>query len=184
MAFIVALSALAVFIPSTFAQSSGYPIASSSNITTTAVPYPLFNNTLLHGPTGTPISSGFTTSYVYASAIASSSIGSPASASDSAEGTCGQATVTETTYATVTVTATPSATQEEAGQITSQTSAANETSHHTLTNFATNYLTHTLISATVTGAYGNITSGAGVTVPTGLTLGKLRNHKRGRFAGH
>ncbi|KAA6408716.1 MAG: hypothetical protein FRX48_07798 [Lasallia pustulata] len=96
MALIISLSAFAVFVPSTFAQSSGFLRASSRNMTVTGVPHFLSNSTLSYGPTARPSPMGLITSYFDLTSTV-----------ESAEGSCGQATVTETAYQTITVTVTP-----------------------------------------------------------------------------
>lgn len=192
MALIISLSALAVFVPSAFAQSSSYLNASSSNITATGVPYPLSNTTSLHGPTATLAPGGFTTSYVDISVIGSSSAASSSIVTSSIgdfaslqsdDGTCGQVTVTETAYQTVTVIATPTISREKDDPTIMETSVFEELSRNTHTQIATNYLTHTLMHASATGLHENSTNGAGAPLPTGARLDNLKSRRRGHFAG-
>ncbi|KAI4129431.1 MAG: hypothetical protein LQ347_003779 [Umbilicaria vellea] len=193
MALLLSLSALAVFIPPAFAQSSGYLNDSSTNNTATGVPYPLFNTTVSYGSTATPGPSGLITTYADVSAIrpssaasssfATSSIGNPASHLQSAEGSCGQVTITEMAYQTVTATAAPTIFQEGDDLIILETSAIEELSRNTHTQTATNYLTHTLMRANATGLHGNSTNGVGAALPTGAKLNNLKSRRNGHFAG-
>lgn len=195
MALLISLGALAFFVPSAFAQSSGYFNASATNVTATGVPYLPFNTVMSYGPTATPAPSGLTTSYIDVSAIGpasagsssfiTSSIGNPASTLQSAEGSCDQVTVTETAYQTVSVAATPTISQEEESPTITVASVSVELSRntHTHTREATNYLTHTLVHANTTGLHGKSPNGARTALPTGVRLDKVKSHRRGRFAG-
>ena len=168
MALIISLSAFAVFVPSTFAQSSGFLHASSRNTTATGVPYFLSNSTLSYGPTARPAPIGLITSYFDLT-----------STLESAEGSCGQATVTETAYQTITVTVTPTFPPGHDETTITEASAVEGHSQHAPTEITT----HTLIHANPTGLHGNSTDGDGAALPTGTRLGKLKRWRRERYAG-